>query len=270
MSDLPIILYEQHGDVAVLSLNRPEKMNSVGPGFFEALSENVGRARDDAGVHAIVITGEGRAFCAGADLSPEAQAFNANQPAQELKDKFPVDPGCDWPRGWIGMNIPKPVVCAVNGAAVGYGAELLATCDMRVAGQSARIGWVFARRGLVTDMGIGPVMLPRLIGMSQTARLLFSGEIVNADEALRIGLVDEVVPDADLRARAIELAGHLGSGAPNSIAVHKRQLYGTLLQHPHETYFENLQEFTKAMKSEDFTEGVRSFMEKRPPVWTGR
>jgi enoyl-CoA hydratase/carnithine racemase len=164
--------------------------------------------------------------------------------------------------------VPKPVVCAVNGPAVGYGAELIATCDMRVAAESARIGWVFSRLGIVTDMGVGPVILPRLVGLSQAARLLYSGEIVGASEAERIGLVDEVVPDAELRERAFALARELSAGAPTSIAVHKRQLYETLFRHPHEIYFQNLDEFAISTKSPEFQEGVRAFAEKRAPNWS--
>ncbi len=264
MSEEPVLLMRD-GEVAIISLNRPEKLNAVGGTTLDDLARLAGEVSNDSSVRAVVLAGEGRAFCAGADLS----AVDTTPPTTGMRERFPIREDTHWPVGWFGLNIPKPVVCAVNGAAVGYGAELLATCDMRVAGQSARIGWVFARRGLVTDMAVGPIILPRLIGLSQTAKLLYSGEIVNADEALRIGLVDEVVPDADLRARAIELARHLGGGAPNSVAVHKRQLYETLMRHPHEVYFENLAEFERARASADFTEGVRSFMEKRTPHWTG-
>jgi enoyl-CoA hydratase/carnithine racemase len=260
------VLLEIQGEVAIISLNRPERLNAVGPGFAEDLTAAADEARSHQEVRAIVLTGEGRAFCAGADVS----SLEQREYGEATPQSFPIHPEGGWPVGWFGMNLPLPVVCAVNGAAVGYGAELLATCDMRVAGESARIGWVFARRGLVTDMGVGPVMLPPLVGLAQAARLLYSGEIVGAQEALRIGLVDEVVPDDGLRARAIDLARHLGSGAPNSVAVMKRQLLASLRDDPHDIYFKNLDEFEKSMASDDFKEGVRSFMEKRAPRWTGR
>ena len=185
-----------------------------------------------------------------------------------MRERFPVRKDTGWPIGWFGFNIPKPVVCAINGAAVGWGAEILATCDVRIAAESARIGWVFARRGLVTDMAVGPIVLPRLVGLSRAARLLYSGEVINAQEALRIGLVDEVVPDASLRGRAIEVARHLAGGAPASIATHKRQLYGALREDPMSIYLANNDAFEQAMASEDFKEGVRSFMEKRQPSWS--
>jgi enoyl-CoA hydratase/carnithine racemase len=260
------LLLELHGDVAVISLNRPDRLNAVGPGFADELAAAAREARSHREVRAFVLTGEGRAFCAGADVS----SLEQREYGQATPESFPIDSEGGWPIGWFGMNLPLPVVCAVNGAAVGYGAELLATCDMRIAGESARIGWVFARRGLVTDMGVGPVMLPAIVGHAQAARLLYSGEIVSATEALRIGLVDEVVPDAELRKRAIDVARQLGAGAPNAIAVMKRQLYASLRDNPHEIYFRNLEEFERSMASEDFKEGVRSFMEKRAPQWTGR
>ncbi len=263
--DHPDLLFNRIDDVALVSLNRPERLNAVGPGFHDLLFGRAQQIRDDSSIRAVVLTGEGRAFCAGADVS----ALGGGDYGEATSEGFPIDEASQWPVGWFGMIVPKPVVCAVNGAAVGYGAELLATCDMRVAGESARIGWVFSKLGLVTDMGVGPVILPRLVGLAQSARLLYSGEIVNAREALRIGLVDEVVPDAELRGRAIELARQLGGGAPRSVAVHKRQLHESMLKHPHEVYFRNLDEFQEATRSEDFKEGVRSFLEKRPPKWTG-
>jgi enoyl-CoA hydratase/carnithine racemase len=264
------ILVQRDGEVAVVSLNRPEKMNAVGGTMIDDLARIAVELREDGEVRAVVLTGEGRAFCAGADLSPEAQARVQANRTTSLRERLPISGTTQWPVGWFGVNIPKPVVCAINGPAVGWGAEITATCDMRVAGESARIGWVFARRGLVTDLAVGPLLLPRIVGLPQAARLLYSGEIVNAREALRIGLVDEVVPDEELRSRAVALARHLASGSPIAIAVHKRQLYETMRRHPHDIYFENLDEFERTMASEDFKEGVKSFMEKRPPQWTGR
>jgi enoyl-CoA hydratase/carnithine racemase len=269
MTDNGEVLLAREGEVAVVSLNRPERMNAVGATTLDELTRLQSELAEDASVRAVVLTGEGRAFSAGADLSPDAQArVAANR--RPLRERLPILESTGWPVGWFGVNIPKPVVCAINGAAVGWGAEITATCDMRVAAESARIGWVFAKRGLVTDMAAGQLLLPRLVGLSQAARLLYSGEIVDAREALRIGLVDEVVPDAGLRERAVALARHLALGSPFAIATHKRQLYASLWRHPHQIYLENLDDFQTAMDSEDFKEGVRSFMEKRPPEWAGR
>ncbi len=269
MDESAPLLLERDGNVAIISFNRPEKLNAVGRTTLADLNKMGDECAADPSVLAVVLTGRGRAFCAGADLSPDVQAALPTYTAP-MRTRFPIREDTGWPDGWFGFNIPKPVVCAVNGAAVGWGAEVLATCDMRIAGESGRIGWVFARRGLVADMGAGPIILPKLVGLSQAARLLYSGEIVNAQEALRIGLVDEVVPDDQLLTRAVELARHLAGGAPNAIAVHKRQLHELFRRDPHEVYFESLDEFEKAMKSEDFKEGARAFMEKRPPAWAAK
>jgi enoyl-CoA hydratase/carnithine racemase len=257
------LLFTVDEDVAILSLNRPERLNAVAPGFDKRLREAGRRVAEDRALRAIVLTGEGRAFCAGADV----RALGGGGYGKATPENFPIDPEGRWPIGWFGMNFPKPVVCAVNGPAVGYGAELMATCDMRIAGESARIGWVFSKLGIVTDMGVGPYVLPRLIGPAQAARLLFSSEIVDAREALRIGLVDEVVPDAELRDAAVALARRLATGSPESIAIYKRQLTSSELDGPHKMYFDNLDDFHQTTSSEQFEEGVRAFTEKRMPQW---
>ncbi len=266
MADEDAILFETDGAVAIITLNRPEKLNAVGPTTLASLEDMMERITRDDAIRSVVLTGKGRAFCAGADLSTGVE----NQPlTTDMNERFPIRQDSGWPQAWFGANIPKPVVCAINGAAVGWGAEITLTCDMRVAGEAARLGWVFARRGLVTDMAAGPIILPRLVGMSQAARLLYSGEIVNAQEALRIGLVDEVVPDGELLTRAVALARHLSGGAPYSVAVHKRQIYESLRKDPHEIYRTNNREFANCRSRDDFREGVRSFLEKREPDWTG-
>ena len=266
MGDSDAILFEMDGKVAVITLNRPEKLNAVGPTTLADLEVLMERVSADDAVRAVVLTGAGRAFCAGADLSTgvENEKMTTN-----LNERFPIRTDSGWPQAWFGLNIPKPVVCAVNGAAVGWGAEIILTCDMRIAGESGRAGWVFARRGLVTDMAAGQTILPRIVGMAQAARLLYSGEIINAAEGYRIGLFDEVVPDAQLRPRAIALAKHLAGGAPYSVAVHKRELYQSLRRDPLDIYKENNQEFANCRGLDDFREGVRSFLEKREPEWTG-
>lgn len=266
MAEENAILLDRDDQVAIITLNRPEKLNAVGPTTLADLEALMEQVSNDDSIRSVVLTGAGRAFCAGADLSTGVE----NQPlTTDMNERFPIRDDSGWPQAWFGANIPKPVVCAVNGAAVGWGAEITATCDMRIAGEAARFGWVFARRGLVTDMAAGPIILPRLIGMSQTARLLYSGEIINAAEALRIGLADEVVPTEQLLPRSIEVARHLAGGAPYSVAVHKRQLYQSLRVDPHEIYQQNNREFANCRARDDFREGVRSFLEKREPAWTG-
>jgi enoyl-CoA hydratase/carnithine racemase len=147
---------------------------------------------------------------------------------------------------------------------------MAATCDVRVAGDSARVGWVFPQRGIVPDAGVGTWLLPRIVGLSRAARILFSGEILDARQLLELGLVEQVVPDAELMEAAIALARKLSGGAPMAIAETKRLLYQGLERGTAESAADNAETLRRTMLSEDFQEGVRSFMEKRPPVWTGR
>ena len=254
------------GGIALVSMNRPEKLNAVGPGFGDAIREAVARIRTNDAIRAVVLTGEGRAFCAGADM----RALSGGDFGQHESADFPIDPEGEWPVQWFGMIVHKPVVCAINGAAVGYGAELAATCDIRIAGEAARIGWVFGKLGLVTDMGVGPIMLPHIVGLAETARLLYSSQIVDAREALRIGLVSEVVPDAELRSRAIDIARSLAAGSPLATRLLKRQVVGALYRNPHDVYFDNLKDWRSTMATDDAKEGARAFFEKRPPTWSGR
>lgn len=269
MAEEPSVLIERDGEVAIITLNRPERMNAVGASTLAELRERREEARTDPAIRAVVFTGRGRMFSAGADLSPEAQA-ERKPDSGPLRDRFPLSPESGWPDGWFGTNIPKPVVAAINGAAVGWGAEMIATCDYRIGGESARIGWVFSRRGLTNDMGVGPIMLPRIVSFSQAARLLYSGEVIGAAEAHRIGLLDELVPDEELVRRAVEMARTLAKGAPGAIAAHKRQLLDTLHRNPKDVYFDAIDQFQEAMASEDFKEGVAAFLEKREPRWTGK
>jgi enoyl-CoA hydratase/carnithine racemase len=257
------LLFEVRDGIAILTLNRPDRLNAVRPGFHELLFGRAEQIRHDPSIRAVVLTGAGRAFCAGADVG----ALGGGEYGKADRSGFPIHPEGQWPVGWFGMIVPKPVVCAVNGAAVGYGAELMATCDMRVAAESARIGWTFAKLGIVTDMGVGPVILPRLLGLSQAARLLYSGDVIDAREALRIGLVDEVVPVEEVVDRAIAIAKNLAQGAPGPVAVMKRQLYASMLENPHDLYYDNLDRFEDTMSSDEFKEGVAAFMEKRLPAW---
>jgi enoyl-CoA hydratase/carnithine racemase len=268
--DTSTVLLERDGDVALMIFNRPDKMNAMNDDMSRMIPRRTEEILEDPSIRAVVITGNGRAFCAGADLSPEAQA-KIHGPEREAFRRWrannPFDARYGWPRMWIGMYIPCPVVAAINGPAAGIAAEIIASCDMRIAGESGRVGWTFAKRGMLTDNAAGPVLLPRIVGTSQAARLLYSGEVVRADEMLRIGLVDEVVPDDQLRTRAVALARHLAEGAPTAIRAIKQQIHRSMFVPPQQIFLENLPAFSASMASDDFKEGVASFREKREPRW---
>jgi enoyl-CoA hydratase/carnithine racemase len=158
----------------------------------------------------------------------------------------------------------------VNGAAVGLGAEFSLQCDIRIASEKARFSWVFPHRGLVPDTGAGTWLLPRVLGISKAAELLYSGDFVSAQEAKELGLVSEVTAEDQLMERAIAWANKLSSGSPLAISHIKRMLYQGLSRDPSEHNKDNVQTMEQLFKSEDHKEGVASFLERRDPKWTGR
>lgn len=261
------ILIENRDGVGVMTLNRPERLNTLHHHMQPNVMEAIQRVRAMSGVRALVVTGAGRAFCAGYDAQAllDYPAADADMGMSSLRR--PTD---DSPGPWLFAQLRIPTVAAINGAAVGVGAEMVATCDVRIAGQSARVGWVFPQRGLVPDAGVGTWLLPRIVGLARAARILLSGEILSADQLLELGLVEQVVPDAQLMDAAIGMARKLSVGSPQAVAETKRLLYQGLERGTPENAADNQETLRRMMLSADFQEGVRSFMEKRPPVWTGR
>jgi enoyl-CoA hydratase/carnithine racemase len=261
------ILLENRDGIALVTLNRPERLNSLHNHMQPNLGQIIDRVRNDPAAKALVVTGAGRGFCAGYDAQAllEYPAETSDMGASGLRR-----PTADTPGPWMFTQLRIPTVAAINGPAVGVGAEMTATCDVRIAGEAARVGWVFPQRGLVPDAGVGPWLLPRIVGLSRAARIMFSGEILNATQLLELGFVERVVPDDQLIDAAIATARTLSSGAPAAIAETKRLLYQGLERDMATHSADNQETLRRMMLSEDFQEGVRSFMEKRPPVWTGR
>src|SRR5262245_7368207 len=206
------IRYEVGDRVATITIDRPEKRNAMTWAVYDDFEDAIRRAGSDDAVGAVVITGAGGAFCAGTDLTDLA-GTPADQRARRGRE---VATGEDRPGGspWPIVACPKPVIAAVDGAAVGMGAEFATQCDVRVASTRARFGWVFVRRGLVSDTGAGTFLLPRLVGPTAAMRLLFSGEIIDAGEARRLGFVTEVVEPEDLAAAAEAEARRYHDGSP--------------------------------------------------------
>jgi enoyl-CoA hydratase/carnithine racemase len=264
--------------VATVTLNRPEKLNAWTPTMEHEVQAALLEADGDAQVRVIVLTGAGRGFCAGADMQSLDQVAGAGRSPEELRQVM-----LSWPHGpkIAGSRddfqktysyfpaIAKPVLAAVNGPAVGLGLVLALYCDVRFASDQARFGTAFARRGLIAEHGIS-WMLPRLVGLASAFDLLYSARVIDASEALRIGLVSRIIPHENLmgevRAYAEELATAV---SPRSLRVMKRQVYNALFQTLSEAIDTANEEMFQSFLSADFREGVAHFLEKRPAAFTG-
>ncbi len=271
------ILYEVSDHIATITLNRPEKLNAWTMQMSAEVRHAMFQADGDGTVRVIVVTGAGRGYCAGADMDllqglqggrdePSAPAVDA-----ALAVEFdPTAPAVFRGEYSYPLSLRKPVIAAVNGIAVGLGFSYMLYYDMRIASDRARFGTVFVRRGLIAEHGCA-WLLPRLVGMHHACDLLYSGRIVDADEALRIGLVNHVAPHDSLmavvRARATEMATLC---SPRSISVMKRQLYRGMLTDLDAAIQDADTEMMHSFGTEDFREGVGSFVQRRPPRFTGR
>ena len=264
------VLYSKEDGIGIITLNRPERMNAVTDDMLVRIGEIVAGIVTDDEVRAVIITGNGRAFCAGTDVGALgrdeqeagiARARRARAAAQLPESPLPT---------WTFTRIPKPTIAAVNGAAVGMGAEWTSQCDIRIASENARFGWVFTMRGLPPDTGSGPYLLPYIVGMSRALEMMYSGEIIDAREAERIGLVSKVVPPDELMPTAKELALKVTRGAPLALKAVKELTYCSLEWPPSVHRGETGKRFGSLSLTEDCREGVRSFQEKRAPVWKGK
>jgi enoyl-CoA hydratase/carnithine racemase len=255
------ILYDVVDRVATVTLNRPDKLNAWTARMEEEVSGAVRGAAADENVRVIVLTGAGRGFCAGADMSllSAVAKEGTTRTGTELRNKH----------SWL-LTVPKPIIAAVNGPAVGLGFVVPLYCDVRLASDQARFSTIFAKRGLIAEYGMA-WMLPRLIGLGNAADLLFSGRTVDAAEALRIGLVNRVLPQAtfiaDVHAYAAELASAV---SPRSLRIMKHQLYEGQSQTLAQAMELSTDEMVRCFTTEDFREGVAHFLEKRAAAFTGK
>jgi enoyl-CoA hydratase/carnithine racemase len=265
MTDYKSLIYEVKDGITTLTLNRPERLNALGGTLRDDLYDAVLRTSRDADVRVILITGAGKGFCAGGDVKAMNEA-KEGRAERLLIDK--VAPLRD--RVLLAMrDAPQPVIAAVNGAAAGAGMNLALGCDIRLASTAAKFTQAFVKRGLHPDWG-GTYFLPRVVGMAKACELIFTGEIIDAQEALRLGIVSAVYPPEELMPAAYALARKIATGPPIAIRLAKRALYHSLdvdlrAALEFETFAQNI-----ASETEDAREGIRAFVEKRPAVFKGR
>ena len=259
-----VLIIENEGAVRTLRLNRPDVLNSFNNDLLAALNKAVREAEKDKAVRCLVITGAGRGFSAGQDLADVADRYKSDAPIElggHLRDRY--NPLISKIR-----TMEKPVIAAVNGVAAGAGCSLALACDIRIAAESASFIEAFVNVGLVPDSG-STFFLPRLVGTSRALEMAITGRKVKADEALRIGLVNKVVPDAELGAESQKLAQQLATLPPRAIGLTKRAMNRAwAVELDDQLDYEAMMQ-TTAGQTKDHREGVAAFLEKRKPNFTG-
>lgn len=256
------LIYESRDHIATITLNRPEKMNAYSQPMRVELGNALSTAEADNDVRAIILTGAGRAFCAGADLSQGR--LEARDPSGFLTlEHAVVGPA------YIMARMETPLIAAVNGAAVGVGFELTLGCDFRILSKTAKLNDLHVSRGLLADAG-APWLLPRLIGWSNACEFLLFGEPIDSDTAYRMGLVNRVVEPEDLMPTARAFAEKVASKAPLSVRYMKRLMREGLTREQRPTMESSAKLFRTLQDSEDLKEGVRAWREKRAPRFEGK
>ena len=261
--DYELIIFEVAGQIATITLNRPERLNAWTYEMSNEIWDALMKVENDPNLRVTIITGAGRGFCAGADLSRGSNTFDgSNRPREEAERRRREG---SLIRRYFSLK--KPVIVAINGPVVGVGVTFILPFDIRIAAESARIGIVFNRRGVIPEIAC-PWILPRIIGISKAAELMYTGRIVNAKEALEFGLVSRVVPDDKLMDTAREIAEEILLNAPVSVALTKSMLYQFLTETDVEKAERiNHQYFGWTGTQPDAREGVVSFLQKRKPEW---
>ena len=254
------LLVEHLDGVALLTINRPDKLNALNQQVRDDLLEALEAIENDDSLRVVVITGAGeKSFIAGADIS-------------EFEGRSPFDQrhAMRFPRIFDVMaSFPKPVIAMVNGFCLGGGCELAMSCDLRIASEKARFGQPEIKLGLIPGGG-GTQRMPRLIGLGHAMRLMLTGDMIGADEALQIGLVEQVVPHEDLKARTLELAGRIAQMSPLTLRVAKEAVRASERMPIEEGILYERDLFCLCFSTEDKKEGVEAFLQKRPAQWQGR
>jgi methylglutaconyl-CoA hydratase len=253
-----LVLYESRPPAVVLTMNRPDRRNALSRGLITALSDAFQRARDDAAARCVILTGAGPVFCAGMDLAELEQTLHQKESDSVWDDALRLATLYD-----LIYTLPKPTVAAVNGAAVAGGAGMVTVCDLAVAVPEAKFGYPEVRRGLVAAM-VMPHLL-RHVGERAARYLLLTGELIDAEEARRTGLISAVAPAGEMLTRALEWARALGEGGPNALARTKELLHR--FSHQAMSVAEAAQASAAPRLTEECRHGLEAFFAKRPAPW---
>ena len=263
------VLYEVADHIATITLNAPQRMNTISGEMLDSLSERLLEADRDRDVRCIILTGAGRAFCAGLDLAAQMGTSSGGLANMGSGASIPGEFDIRNAPPTVLHGLDTPTICALNGGAAGYGLDVALGCDIRIAAESAKLNPGFAKRGILPESG-GTWLLPRMIGYAKAAEIAFTGRTLVASEALELGLVNHVVADVDLTARSRELAFQIVENAPLAVRAIKRMMRAaeteTFEQNVHHVFLQLL----PLLRTDDFREGVAAFMEKRSPNFTGR
>ena len=258
------LLYEVSEHVATITFNRPQRMNTISGPMLDLLTELLLRADRDPDVRVIVLTGTGRAFCAGLDIKAQASgdgllSTGAGFRQIDLRHTPPT----------VLHALDTPTIAALNGSAAGYGLDIAVGCDIRIAARSAKLAVAFTKRGIVPESG-GTWLLPRIVGYAKAAELIFTGRTLRTDEALELGLLNKVVDDDLLAKEARAMALEIAANAPLAVQAAKRMMRmgetETFEQNVNHVYLQLLPLF----RTKDFAEAMTAFVEKREPVFEGR
>ena len=266
--DMSEVLYEVADHVATITLNAPDRMNTISGSMLEELSEQLLRADRARDVRCIVLTGAGRAFCAGLDLAAQMgqrESLGVLDAGGDMGAEFDLRTAPPV----VLHNLDTPTIACINGGAAGYGLDLAFGCDIRLASTTAKLAPGFAKRGILPESG-GTWLLPRIVGYAKAAEICFTGRTLTASESLDLGLVNHVVEPDELHDRTYAMASEIASNAPLAVRAIKRMMRAaeteTFEQNIHHVFLQLLPLF----RTKDFKEGVASFMEKRPANFTGR
>ena len=259
-----VLLEQRHGGIVTLVMNRPDRMNALNTELATELNEALCRAARDETVRVVVITGAGKAFCAGGDLA----LIGKGKQTGKTEDLEPLLRS--------GMQVvlkmrtmTQPVIAAVNGAAAGAGMNIALAADIRIAAEEATFGQNFAKVGLFPDFG-GTHFLPQLVGPSIAAELFYTGDMIDAKRALQLGIVNHVVPAAQLEAEVKTMATKIMQGPPVAIRAVKRRIFGSERRKLAEALEKEVEEQIRCYLSDDCSEGIRAFFEKRSPKFQGK